>query len=316
MEFKTLYGPVRSGRLGLSLGVDLLGKRICSMDCLYCEVGPTRAHTLQRRPYMPAQVILDELHAWKKQHLPRPEHITLGGLGEPCLNSDLPEIIAGCRELFPDIPVAVLTNSTLFHDPIVRRELGRVQVVLPSLDSLIESEFLAVTRPCREVSLAMITSGLLQFRQEYSGRICLEILLLRGLNDSPENLTMQREYIDRLRPDRVDVVTMTRPGSSPQAKAVNEKTLAAWRCELVRLGKESAQGKSDAPLAETQTPDRETASDLLLNSLRRRPQTPGQLSAALGLPVDMTDEILRTLLQKELITPADDFGDDFYRAAL
>ncbi len=316
MEFKTLYGPVRSGRLGLSLGVDLLGKRICSMDCLYCEVGPTRAHTLHRRPYIPAQVILGELRAWQKQHLPRPEHITLGGLGEPCLNSDLPEIIAGCRELFPDIPVAVLTNSTLLYDPVVRRELAQVQVVLPSLDSLIESEFLAVNRPCRDVSLARITSGLLQFRQEYSGRICLEILLLRGLNDSPENLARQREYIGRLRPDRVDVVTMTRPGSSPQAKAVDAQTLSAWRSALVPLAWESAQTKSDPSLAAQESLDRETAADLLLNSLRRRPQTPGQLSAALGLPEEMMDAILRALLQKGLISPADDFGDDFYRAVL
>lgn len=314
MEFKTLYGPVRSGRLGLSLGVDLLGRRICSMDCLYCEAGPTKALTLQRRAYMPAKVILEELRAWRKEQLPRPEHLTLGGLGEPCLNSDLPEIIHGCRELFPDIPVAVLTNSTLLHDPAVRGELAEAQVVLPSLDSLVEREFLAVNRPCQKIDLTMITSGLLQFRREFSGRICLEILLLQGLNDSPENLAMQREFIARLRPEQVDVVTMSRPGSSPRAKAVDAQTLSAWRSALVPLAAGSPPAKPGTSQAAPDALNLETAADLALNSLRRRPQTPDQLSEALGLPEGKAREIIRGLLQKGSIEPAEDSGDDFYRA--
>lgn len=316
MDFKTLYGPVRSGRLGLSLGVDLLGRRICSMDCLYCEAGATQAHTLQRRPYMPAKVILDELHAWREKKLPRPEHVTLGGLGEPCLNSDLPEIIAGSRELFPDIPVAVLTNTTLLHDPAVRRELTAAQVVLPSLDTLVEREFLAVNRPCKGVDLARITSGLLAFRREYAGRLCLEILLLQHLNDTPKNLTLQSDFIARLRPDQVNVVTLTRPGSSPLAKAVDRQTLTAWRSALEPI----AHVAGDPPQAEKRSVAEkltgETAAELILNSLRRRPQTPGQLAEALGVEADQVRTAILALLRQGLILQTQDFGDDFYRAVL
>lgn len=316
MVFKTLYGPVRSGRLGLSLGVDLLGKRICSMDCLYCEVGPTHAQTLKRHPYMPARVILDELYAWRRQKLPRPEHITLGGLGEPCLNSDLPEIIAGCRDIFPDIPVAVLTNSTLLHDPSVRRELAAVQVVLPSLDSLVEREFLTINQPCRGINLALITSGLLQFRQEYAGRICLEIFLLQGLNDTQENLDLQRQFIVGLQPDRVDVLTMTRPGSSPLAKAVEKRVLDVWRSALEPLARAAGEPVRLNKHLTAETMSTEMAMELILNSLRRRPQTPRQLSAALGMDVVQVQIIVDALLREGRIIHSPDFGDDFYRAVL
>jgi len=316
MEFKTLYGPVRSGRLGLSLGVDLLGERICSMDCLYCEVGPTRAHTLKRRPYMPASVILDELHAWRRQELPRPEHITLGGPGEPCLNSDLPEIIAGCRDLFPGIPVAVLTNSTLLHDPAVRRELAAVQVVLPSLDSLVEREFLAVNRPCQGVDLSLITLSMLQLRREYAGLIYLEILLLQGINDTQENLALQRQFLAELQPDRVDVVTMTRPGSSPLAKAVEKETLSVWRRALEPLARMTAKPARIEKHSTAGIMSADTATELVLKSLRRRPQTPDQLSAALGVDAVRTKTILDALLREGRIAQTRDFGDDFYRAVL
>lgn len=321
MQFKTLYGPVRSGRLGLSLGVDLLGKRICSLDCIYCEVGPTRVHTLERRAYMPARTILEELRSWKSQGLPRPEFITLGGLGEPCLNVEMEEIIAGSRTIFPEIPIAVLTNSTLLHDPAVRRELGATQVVLPSLDTLVPSEFVKINKPCSGVILDNITSGLLEFRERYAGRIFLEILLTRGINDSEENLARLREFIPRLKPDRVDVVTMTRPGASPLAEAVDEQTLTAWRTALRGATKEegsqqpaSSQSQGLAQgIAQGLATDAQR--DLVLNSLRRRPQTIDQVREALSLDSAQTRALFADLAAQGAIQHARELGEDFFQVA-
>ncbi len=325
MQFKTLYGPVRSGRLGLSLGVDLLGKRICSLDCVYCEVGPTRALTMERHPYMPARVILDELQAWKRNQMPRPEVVTLGGLGEPCLNTDLEEIIAGSRAIFPDIPVAVLTNSTLLHDPAVRRELSAAEIVLPSLDTLVPAEFIRINRPCQGVDLERITLGLLDFRVGFSGRIFLEILLNRGINDTPENLALLRDFLPRLRPDRVDVVTMTRPGASPLAEAVNQRTLAAWRTAL--QGTIDTQEVIEQPgaiqdldhiqgLAQGLAQDLATDAqrELVLNSLRRRPQTIDQVREALGLDPAQTRAVFADLTAQGAIQHARELGEDFFQA--
>lgn len=330
MQFKTLYGPVRSGRLGLSLGVDLLGKRICSLDCIYCEVGPTRVHTLERRPYMPARIILEELHSWKRQGLPKPEVVTLGGLGEPCLNTEFEEIVAGSRAVFPDIPVAVLTNSTLFHDPNVRRELAATQIILPSLDTLVPEEFAEINRPCSGVSLENITSGLLDLRDGYTGRIFLEILLARGINDTETNLARLREFIPRLGPDRVDVVTMTRPGASPLAEAVDQGTLTAWRTAL-QGGAETTEGVKQP--AAPQTPDTpqglvrkmaretnqgvatDTQRELVRNSLRRRPQTIDQVRKALGMDPAQTRSVFADLAAQGKIRHARELGEDFYQAA-
>lgn len=317
MQFKTLYGPVRSGRLGLSLGVDLLGRRICSLDCIYCEVGPTRVHTLERRAYLPATTILDELRAWKDRGLPRPEFITLGGLGEPCLNTQLGAIIAGSRHIFPDIPVAILTNSTLLHDPAVRVEMAASQVVLPSLDTLVPEEFLRINKPCTGVSLERITSGLLTFRAEFPGRMYLEILLIRGFNDSKENLALLREFIPRLRPDRVDVVTLTRPGASPLAEAVDKPTLTSWQEELGNLSAANggtarlmhvAGAARSAPLAA------DIVRELVLNSLRRRPQTLDQVRAALDLETGQAQDAFANLLNQGAIRQDKELGEDFFRA--
>ncbi|SMP73995.1 Wyosine [tRNA(Phe)-imidazoG37] synthetase, radical SAM superfamily [Desulfonatronum zhilinae] len=328
MQFKTLYGPVRSGRLGLSLGVDLLGKRICSLDCVYCEVGPTRVLTMERRPYMPARVILDELQAWKRDQMPRPEVVTLGGLGEPCLNTELEEIIAGSRAIFPDIPVAVLTNSTLLHDPVVRRELSGAAIVLPSLDTLVPAEFIRINRPCQGGDLERITSGLLDFRAGFSGRIFLEILLNRGINDTPENLALLRDFLPRLRPDRVDVVTMTRPGASPLAEAVDHQTLTTWRTAL--QGTIATQEDEQAAVIQDQTQDlaqdsaqdsaqvlaTEAQRELVLNSLRRRPQTIDQVREALGLEPAQIRTVFADLTARGAIRHAHELGEDFFQAAL
>ena len=213
MAYKYVFGPVLSGRLGRSLGLDLLGGRICSMDCIYCEVGATRELTTERRVCVPAVAILEELAAWKAEGHATPEAVTLGGLGEPCLNAAMGDVIAGARALFPGTDIAVLTNGTLMADPAVRAELALADAVLPSLDSLVESEFRAVNRPADGITAQGVAEGLLTFRREFAGKIFLEILLVEGVNDSDENLDRLTEFCKRLRPDRVDVVTTTRPGT-------------------------------------------------------------------------------------------------------
>lgn len=304
MIYSTVFGPVRSGRLGISLGLDLLGAPICSMDCLYCEVGPTRTLTRQRRAYVPAARVLGELAAWKRDN-PAPEVITLGGLGEPCLNSEMAEILAGARALFPNLPLAVLTNSTALADPEVRRELSGADIVLPSLDSLVESEFKAVNRPAAGITAAGVAESILALRAGFSGRICLEVLLCAGVNDSAENLALLTDYVARLRPERTDVVTLSRPGAHPGARAAGDATLARFREALgagepERVDRQAEAGRT--PLTENEF------REIVSNSLRRRPQTPGQISDAMGVP----EERVRTLLQQMEQSGAVTCNNGFY----
>ncbi len=126
---KHVFGPVPSRRLGFSLGVDLVVPKTCTLDCIYCELGPTTDRTVTRRPYVPVDGILEELRARLAEH-PDIDFITLSGSGEPTLNSDIGGLIEGIKAM-TDVPVAVLTNGTLLTDPDVRAALAGADVVDP-----------------------------------------------------------------------------------------------------------------------------------------------------------------------------------------
>lgn len=357
MPLAHVFGPVASGRLGRSLGLDLLGGRVCSMDCLYCEVGATDVHTCERAPYVPAPVLLDELARWRDAEAakhgatpdcrtpsasPAPvrlDHVTLGGSGEPCLNSDLARIIAGCRDILPGVPVAVLTNSTLLHRDDVRADLAGADVVLPSLDSLVESEFRVLNRPCKGVTARGVADGLLGFARGFGGRIWLEVLLARGINDTAENLALLRDYVRQLAPHRVDVTTLSRPGASPRALPVSRDVLARWSDELNTAAgrpptapaghgptaatpddgsRRAANAKNaDAPVSHSM--DTETLQEAVLRSVTRRPQTAPQLAKALGAPLDAVRKALDGLTARgacapvaETALPRDTDGEIFH----
>ncbi|WP_022662242.1 radical SAM protein [Paucidesulfovibrio longus] len=293
MAFTYIFGPVMSGRLGLSLGLDLLREKICSMDCAYCEVGPTSALTLERRAWVPARDILDELAQWAAQGRDT-EYVTLGGSGEPTLNTEFGEVIRGVREILPGKPVAVLTNSTLLHVPDVRRDLCLADVVLPSLDTLVPQEMRRLNRCIPGLGPETIVRGLLDFRKEFSGAVFLEILLARGFNDSEENLRLLSEFIPRLDPDRVDVVTLTRPGTLDSARAVDAPTLARWRAALGAHERRNLRAEA----RERDLPDQE-AREALRSSLARRPQTVLQLAGGLGLGPERVRRLLDALVAED-----------------
>ncbi len=305
-----VFGPVGSGRLGLSLGLDLLGARICTFDCLYCEAGATEALTTARKPYVSARRILDELAAWKAAGHADPDAVTLGGLGEPCLNTDCGEIIAGAKKLFPHVPVAVLTNSSLLPDPEVREALAGADIVLPSMDTLVAAEYRLVNRPHPDIDLASIRQGLLDFRAGYCGRIFLEILLVAGDNDSEENLALLREFCAELSPDRVDVVTMSRPGAHPGATAVPQATLARFKDALgARTAAPAVSGYGPTALAARQTED---LAARIAASVARRPQTAAGLAGALGVPLDRIEQALGELTRAGIVRREASGNDIFY----
>jgi len=311
MAYKYVFGPVVSGRLGRSLGLDLLGDRICSMDCVYCEVGATRRLTLERGAFVSAEAVLDELARWKGEGHAAPDVVTLGGLGEPCLNLAMGEIIEGARAMFPGVPVAVLTNATLMIDPAVRAELAKADVVLPSLDSLVEAEFRAVNRPVPGVTAGAVAEALTAFRGEFDGKIFLEILLVEGINDSDENLDRLTEFCKRLGPDRVDVVTSTRPGTVRSTRPVSGETLGRWRDRLAIGGKSprraTAGAREDVPL------DRLT--DQVAASLARRPQTIPQLAEALNAAPERVRQAVEALLERGDVIPREDRDGTFYHGS-
>ncbi len=312
---RSVFGPVRSGRLGASLGLDLLGARICSFDCLYCEVGKTEAKTTVRKPYVPASRVLDELSDYCAKNHPPFDVVTLGGQGEPTLNADMGEILAGAKKIAGGVPTAVLTNSAHLSDPGVRAELCLADIVLPSLDSLVPDEFSRLNQPHPDISLAGVLEGLLAFRSAFSGKIYLETLLCAGINDTRENLEALEVFSRRLRPDRVDVVTVSRPGAWPGAGAVSQETMERFRAAL-SPGAPSPHLAGHGPAALLGAAISGLSQDELearaLASLSRRPQTAGQLAGALGLDPAMTRRLLERLCGEGKILSREELDDVFY----
>ncbi|MFC1853579.1 radical SAM protein, partial [candidate division CSSED10-310 bacterium] len=148
--YQYLFGPVPSRRLGKSLGVDLVPHKTCSYNCVYCECGPTTNLTLERREYVVAARVLNELHHYLEHNAP-PDYLTFSGFGEPTLNIKIGEVLRGMQEQFPAIKVAVLTNGSMLQDHAVRKEINSAQVVIPSLDAVSEDVFHFLNRPHRNV---------------------------------------------------------------------------------------------------------------------------------------------------------------------
>ncbi|MEK6201714.1 MAG: radical SAM protein [Desulfobulbaceae bacterium] len=223
---KYLFGPVYSRRLGHSLGIDLIPPKICSLNCVYCEVGPTTELTCERKEYVPTAEILQEID----QHLAngaggRPIDVfTLTAMGEPTLHTGIGEIIAYLQEK-TDKPVAVLTNGTLFFDPKVRAELSAADIIIPSLDAARQESFERVNQPAAAVNLEQVIEGLALFRREFHGEVWLEILLVRDMNDSLEDLLALQQAVRRIDPARIQLNTVARPPMDGRARRVTREKM-------------------------------------------------------------------------------------------
>jgi wyosine [tRNA(Phe)-imidazoG37] synthetase (radical SAM superfamily) len=202
--------------------VDLVPFKTCSYDCIYCQLGRTTNKTVERREWVPLNGILEEL---KGKLASKPDYITLSGSGEPTLYSRLDEFIAGIRAV-TDVPVAVLTNGSLLWQEEVRRQLMDAHLVIPSLDAGHTSMFQAVNRPHESIAFDRMVEGLIDFRQEYYGDYWLEVFLLAGHTAIESEVRRIVECVGRIKPDRVQFNTATRPTAEDYAVMVDRARMA------------------------------------------------------------------------------------------
>ena len=301
-----MFGPVPSRRLGLSLGVDLLQPKTCTLDCLYCELGPTTRHTTQRGRYRDAREVLAEVEARLAELDYSPDFITLAGSGEPTLHQDLGMVLRELKRLSP-ARIAVLTNGTLCSDPAVRADLAAAEVVVPSLDAANQAVFQRVNRPAPGLDIEEILEGLVRLRQEMSGELWLEVLLVKGINDSPEAIQDIVRAVERIQPQRVQLNTVVRPPAAPGVEAVSHARLTeiAGRfpvpAEVISPPRGRAQG------------DRGTRERQVVEMTRRRPLTLEDVAAAFGVEAGEARQMLAGLIGEGKVRE-ERFGDKvFYR---
>ena len=308
--YKYLFGPVPSRRLGVSLGVDLVPKKTCSIDCVYCEVGKTTKLTVTREGYIASDKIMTELDHYFTNN-PQPDYITITASGEPTLNSNLGEIIRFVKETKPGVSVALITNGTLLHDLKVREAIKDADLVLPSLDAGTEEVFRRINRPHKDLNFEQYIQGLIDFGKEFTGKIWLEVFILPGYNDSEKELGELKKWILKIRHDSVQLNTLDRPGTVADLRGATQEELQQvidfWQLDHVEIIAKAKQGNQEQS-------HRKDTKNAILETVSRRPCTLEDLTTILGMCKDEVSKCLDELVGKNLIETIEQERGIFYQS--
>ena len=307
-SYRYLYGPVPSRRLGASLGIDLIPKKICSYDCIYCQIGKTTHLTLKRKHYYPTESIRQELTDFLRdpENEGRVDILTFSGSGEPTLHAGIGALIRYLKGL-TKIPVAVITNGSLLWDPQVREDLLQADRVVPSLDAVTDATFRAVNRPAKGLNISSIIKGLEEFRHVYRGELWVEVLLCAGINDQEGDLAALKQVLDNIQPDKIQLNTVVRPPSEESAQPLPTDRLQAIASYLGNRAEVIASFDRTATSAYHKATEEE-----ILGLLRRRPETAEGMARSLGLHLHEIEKYLAELLRENKILPRKQGKDRYY----
>jgi wyosine [tRNA(Phe)-imidazoG37] synthetase (radical SAM superfamily) len=308
MAYRHLFGPVPSRRLGISLGVDLVPHKTCTYTCIYCECGRTTTHTCERQEYVPTDRVIAELDDFLAKR-PELDYITFAGSGEPTLHSGIGEIIAFIKDRYPHYRVAVLTGGALLADPEVRAALMQADLVVPSLDAVSEEAFMRINRPCPGLTAEGVFAGIVTFAGEFTGEIWLEVFIVPGINDTEEELRLLKDAVATINPGRVQVNTLDRPGTDIRVRRAAPRSLERIAAAL------GGEVIGAACIDRALPPESGDIAETILAIIRRRPCTPADLAALLGIRPAEVAKHLRVLESSGLIEPVREERGVFYRPA-
>ncbi len=306
---KYLFGPVNSRRLGRSLGIDLVPFKTCTLNCVYCECGATTALTLDVNEYVPTAEVIAEVDEYLSKG-PRLDAVTFSGSGEPTLHNGIGDVIRHIRERFPGYRIAVLTNGTLLWKKEVRERIIGADLVIPSLDAATAETFRKITRPSPELDLVTVIHGLRDFREIFSGMLILEIFIIPGINDTDEELSALRDGALLIRPDRVELNRLDRPGAEKGLVRARDDELARI-AEYFRPLEAVPVGEPDTALPPGDL--RLDARNAVMATLERRPSTMEDLEKTLGLRRAEIVKILGDLEREGCVKKEEQERGLFYR---
>ncbi len=277
----------------MSLGVDIVPKKVCSLDCIYCQAGRTTEKTVEVKKWLELKGIIQEIEQALENAL-HVDYITFSGAGEPTLNLELGTVIEAIKKI-TSIPVCVITNSTLMYLDNVRQNLMNADLVIPSLDSAIQETFVKINRPHPLLDINNIIEGLKKFSSEYSGKIWFEIMLVKGINDSIEELQAIKRVTDYMKPDKVHINMVTRPSAESDIVSPDEdfllraKQFFGEHTEIIG----DFQSRGFAPT------ERECRNEII-EMLKRRPCTLDQITESIGIDGQKAEALLNLLVKTHI----------------
>lgn len=309
MSYNYLFGPVNSRRLGISLGVDMVTFKTCSLNCVYCECGDTTSLSCDRKEYVSFDALKKELTDYLSKK-PTLDYVTFAGSGEPTLNSYLGKIVEYVKTTFPQYKTALLTNGTLLYDPQVRKECLQFDLICPSLDAISDEVFDKVNRPASNLDNSKVIDGLIQFSKEYKGVMWVEVFIVPDINDSQSELQRFKDTLTKINPQRVQLNSLDRPGACDWVTPVSSDTLSRIAAFLAPLPVEIISRSGSKPKSEITGADLE---ETVVSLIRRRPSTLEELSVIAGKTINEITAALENLVSEKIIYTYDVNGKSFYR---
>jgi wyosine [tRNA(Phe)-imidazoG37] synthetase (radical SAM superfamily) len=217
-----IFGPVKSRRLGVSLGINLLpvNRKFCNFECIYCECGWS-ADIEKVKSQLPARdevfTALDNKLSAMKEKGEKPDVITYAGNGEPTLHPEFHGIIDDSiilrNKYFPAARIAVLSNATTINKPEVRSALLKVDMNILKLDSAFDSTVRVHNQPNKKLDVGELIDNLAGF----GGNLIIQTLFLRGKigetvidNTSEEELSAWLKALEKIKPAEVMIYTISR----------------------------------------------------------------------------------------------------------
>ena len=297
------YGPVLSRRFGYSLGVDIIPYKICSYDCTYCQLGKTTTKTINRKSYV--KINLEEFKYSLCSIIDKNEridYITFSGSGEPTLNKNIGTLIKQVKSI-TDIPVAVLTNGSLLNKKGVIDDIKKADLIKVSMDAPDQKYLQKINRPHPDIKFASLSEGLNLLLNTFKGKVWLEIMLIKGINDSLETAYEFEAFLKNLQDispglsiEKIHLNTPVRPPGSRKVfvpdydRLLEIKKILGKKAELIKELDIEITGNKDKSLTNN-----------IIELARRRPVTSRDISKSLMVNTNEVIKCLKPLLEQEKI---------------
>ncbi len=290
-----VFGPVLSRRFGKSLGVDLSpSKKQCNYNCIYCELG--KAKPIERmEEVIKVETLIDSIQNALNNLTTPIDVLTITANGEPTLYPHLLELIQSIKPFLKGVKTLILSNGSLFYEPKVQQALKEFDIVKFSLDAIDLKAFERVDKPYSK-DIDKILEGILSFSQIYQGQLVAEVLLIKGVNDSANNLKLIANFLKKINTARVDLSTIDRPSSFKAPKLSEDELL---KCSLFFEGLCVSLPKRTATQADQAKKLISCGIDELLALISRRPLSAEEAPLILE---PNTFKHLETLLNHKQIT--------------
>lgn len=270
--------------------------KTCSANCVFCQLGPCAQTTVECREYVPTAEVLNELTHWLDTD-GAADSITLSGSGEPTLHTGFGDVLRFIKE-HSNIQTVLLTNSTLFNRPEIRKQAAIADIIKVSLSAWDQHSFEEMNRPVKELVFDQIITGLIDLRSEFKGQIWMEVFLVPGINTLPEQVTKIATLAKKIAPDRIQLNTAVRPPAESFVQPVPESYLR----ELIDLFEPKAEIIASFKAGESSQMKLTVTN--LLNLISRHPASAEQIAQMTGNTISTTAELINSLsdqLEKSIV---------------